>query len=204
MNFINYKKVLLCIQIVTLLFSMNAYSADDKGQFAVRGVGLINCALFNHERATQDKIYLMTSAWVDGYVSGINQYSTNTYDLLSFESSELLMSILSEHCKKNPQDPVFGVVRKLFEKIKHDSLLSLSRKISIEKGERKVLLYVEFIKRVQQKLTKLKLYNDDINGIYSKSTEEAIKAFQLSIDFNPTGFPDQLTLWKLIRSEVTH
>ncbi len=176
-------------------------SADSKGQYAVRGAGLISCALLVEARKAKSDAYLVTAAWVDGYVTGINQYAPDTYDELSFESTELIMAILDEHCKKHPADPVFGVINSLFKQVRDDRLKAKSEKVNVTAGPRSARHYVEVIRRVQAKLHGRGFYNGPVNGEFTPQTVAAIKKFQKSIDFEPTGFPDQTTLWRLLRTE---
>lgn len=183
------------------LFAADVQPADKQGQYAIRGAGLITCALYTQERAARGDVYLMTAAWADGYITGINQHAPQTYDLLSFEGTELLMAILDEHCKTNPTDPVFAVLASLFKKLWPDRVTGKSDKTAIVIAEREAKHYVELIKRVQKRLQAKRLYSGEISGKYSPQTIEAMKRFQKSIGFATTGFPDQLTLWRLMRSQ---
>lgn len=184
-----------------LLFAADARPADKLGQYAIRGPGLLSCAIYSKERAARSNVYLITAAWVDGYVTGVNQYAPQTYDLLSFEGAELLMAILDEHCKTHPTDPVFGVLASLFRKLWPDRVTGKSDKTTIVVGGREATHYVELIKRVQKKLKAKRFYSGAITGKYSAETVKAMKRFQKSIGLDATGFPDQLTLWRLMRSE---
>lgn len=190
----------LCLT-ATLLSASVARAEDDKGQYAVRGAGLINCALFVQARATRDDAYLVVAAWADGYVTGINQHARETYDVLSFEGTELLMAVVDQHCQQNPTDPVFGVLTKLFEQLWPDRLTSRSDKVAVRVGEREAQHYVELIGRMQRALSAGGFYVGPIDGELSPPTVEALKRFQVSIDFEGTGFPDQTTLWRLLRNE---
>ena len=142
----------------------------------------------------------MTAGWIDGYITGTNQYAPQTYDQLSFETTELLTAILDKHCKNNPTDRVFAVLKNLFAKLHQDRLQALSNRVDVVVGERKASLYVEVLKRIQKKLLSAGFYTGKIDGDYGQSTIDAMKRYQRSIDFNPTGFPDQMTLWRLFRS----
>lgn len=190
-----------CSACSLLALAPAAWSNDAKGQFAVRGAGLISCGLYSQQRAAKGDIYLMTAAWIDGYVTGINQHASATYDLLPFESAELLMSILDKHCKDHPKDPVFGVLNSLFTTLWPDRLTERSEKIAIVVGERKTELYGATITRIQRDLSAHGLYAGPANGAFSLQTIDALKQFQSSIGFEATGFPDQLTMWRLLRSE---
>lgn len=191
---------LTLLAAVLLLPAAEANSADDKGQHAVRGAGLINCALYTQEREAKGDVYLVTAAWIDGYVTGINQHAPETYDLLSFEGTELLTAIIAQHCRDNPTDPVFGVLTKLFEQLEPDRLTEKSDKVVISLAGKEVSHYVELIMRLQRKLKSRGLYDGEIHGDYSPETADAVRRFQESIDFEATGFPDQLTLWTLMRA----
>ena len=185
---------------MALLISQGAMAADDKEQFALRGAGLITCAIYEKEREAKSEAYLMTAGWIDGYITGTNQHSPETYDILSFETTELLTAILAKHCKTNPTDRVFAVLKSLFMKLQQDRLQALSKKIEVVVGERKTSLYVEVLKRIQEQLTSAGFYKGKINGTYGQLTIKAMEAFQRSAKFNPTGFPDQMTLWRLLRN----
>ena len=192
--------VLGTVLATSLLISQGAAAADNKKQFALRGAGLITCAIYEKEREAKSEAYLMTAGWIDGYITGTNQHSPETYDILSFETTELLTAILAKHCKANPTDRVFAVLKSLFLKLHQDRLQSLSKKMEVVVGERKTSLYVEVLKRIQKKLSAAGFYKGKINGTYGQSTIEGMKAFQRSAKFKPTGFPDQMTLWRLLRS----
>ncbi len=187
--------------LLVALFASAAHAADSKGEFAVRGAGLISCGVYAQEQSARGDIYLVVSSWVDGYVTGSNQHAADTYDLLSFETTELLMAIVDRHCRTRPQDPVFGVLNKLFEKLHAERLTAKSPKITITEGKREARHYVELIKRMQAKLRKAGHYRGKANGEFTPQTAKALEAFQKSIGFEPTGFPDQTTLWRLLRSD---
>lgn len=181
-----------------LLLAQGVPAADEKGQFGVRGAGLVTCAVYESERATRSEIYHMVAAWMDGYITGSNQHADDTYDIASFESTELLAAIVSENCKKNPEAPVFAVLRAVMAQVGKDRLRAPSKKIEVAIGERKVLLYEEVLRRVQQKLAAAGFYGGPVDGTYDAKTREAMRAFQSSVKLQPTGFPDQVTLWRLL------
>lgn len=186
--------------IITLFISQGAVAADDNGQFGIRGAGLISCAMYEQERKAQDQVYLLTAAWVDGYITGTNQHAADTYDIMPFETTELIAAVLGEHCKENPDSSVFAVLSSLLKTVYDDRLIVRSDKTDVVIGQRTASMYVEVLKKVQNKLASKGFYSGKINGHYDPPTIDAMKAYQQSIDFNPTGFPDQLTLWKLLRA----
>lgn len=191
--------VLIILLVSNLLVTQGAFAADDTGQYALRGAGLLTCAIYEKERAAKSEAYLMTAGWIDGYLTGSNQYAPETYDLLSFETTELITAILAKHCKNNPTDRVFAVLKSLLKKLNQDRLQSFSKKAEVTVGDRKIAHYVEVLKRIQKVLASKGLYKGKITGNYDQATTAAMKNFQESVKLKPTGFPDQLTLWRLLR-----
>lgn len=186
---------LLCS--VILLISPLSWSATAGGQYGVRGAALVPCSVFEQERRAQSELYRMLSSWIDGYISGVNQQAHGVFDVSSFESTELLSALLNEHCSKNPHNTLFSVVTLLVDKIAANQLPEYSEKITVTQGKRKVMLYRETLRRMQAKLSSSGLYKGEEDGIYSPQLKKSIMAYQKSINFNPSGFPDQLTLWRL-------
>lgn len=178
-----------------------ALGATPEGQYAVRGTALVPCSVFVRERADGSALYQTIAAWIDGYISGINQQAPGVFDVASFETTELIAALLNEHCSGNPDDPIYAVVALLVDRMAQNALDTASEKIEVRIGERSTLLYEEAIRRMQQQLEHLGLYDGDADGRFGLALREAIAAYQRSIDFNPTGFPDQLTLWRLFGQE---
>jgi hypothetical protein len=177
-----------------------ALAATEEGRYAVRGAALVSCAIYERERKIQSPVYQVIGAWIDGYISGLNQGAPGIYDVASFESTELIAALLSEHCSKNPNDSLFAVLKLLTDKIAANKLTEPSEKVRVKRGERSVLLYSEILMRLQHKLAAMGYYTGTIDGAYSEATQQAIRRYQESIALNPTGFPDQLTLWRLFTS----
>jgi len=187
--------------LATVLAMPGARAGDEKGQYAVRGAALINCAMFTQARGGNSETYRVVASWVDGYITAINQNVPRTYDVMSFESTELLMAVLDQHCGKHPRDPVFGVISQLVAKLEVDRITAKSDKVSVSVGNRQVLHYADLIKRVQQSLGASGFYKGAASGQYSTQTADAMKRYQKSVKLEPTGFPDQTTLWRLLRKE---
>lgn len=184
-----------------VLAGQTARGATPEGQYAVRGAALVPCSVFVRERADGSALYQTLAAWVDGYISGINQQAPGVFDVASFETTELIAALLNEHCSGNPDDPLYSVVVLLVNRMAQNALDTASHKVEVRIGERETLLYLETIRRMQQQLESLDLYEGDVDGQFGPALREAIAAYQRSIDFNPTGFPDQLTLWRLFGQE---
>lgn len=190
--------LLLCL--AGSVYMHPASAADARGQFGIRGAGLVSCAVFEQAREKRSEIYHVVAAWMDGYITGANQYAADTYDVASFESTELLAAMVSDYCKQHPDVLVFAVVNTLVKRFARHRLHSASQKQTVKLGERQVELYAEVIRRMQERLRARGLYHGHIDSTYSPQLGQAIGAFQKSIGLQLTGFPDQLTLWRLFNT----
>ena len=177
------------------------HAADERGGFSIRGAGLLSCAVYTQERAKRSETYYMIGGWLDGYLTAINQYSPETYDVASFETTELFTEIIQNHCADHPDHRVFAVMNTLIMRIRDDRLRTGSPFVKIAVGDRSAQLYLETLRRAQQELKRLGHYTGEINGQFNDGTRAAFALFQKSIGFNGTGFPDQTTLWRLLRRE---
>ncbi|HEX5489110.1 MAG TPA: peptidoglycan-binding domain-containing protein [Rhodanobacteraceae bacterium] len=178
-----------------------ARATDNQGEYAVRGAGLVSCAVFNQSREKHDDVYLVVAAWIDGYITAANQYAPDTYDAAPFESTELFLTIAGQYCRDHPKVPVVAVLLDVMKRIWPDRLTRKSEKVPITHSGHSTRLYVEIIRRMQRKLQSAGYYKGPIDGTFSSRTIEALKAFQKSIAFKPTGFPDQATLWRLLQGK---
>lgn len=185
--------------LVLLATTAPTRAADESGQFALRGAGLLPCSVITRERATRSELYRLAAAWADGYLTGVNQHQDSTYDAVSFESTELLMAVVAEHCQSNPNDPLFGVLNGLLKKLAPDRLQEKSAKLEITNGQLRTSLYVSVLMRTQDLLASHGHFSGNATGEYDQATISALKDYQSSIGFEPTGFPDQATLWRLFR-----
>lgn len=192
-------RYLTCLAIVFGWISAFAASAaDEKGTFAIRGAGLIDCATYLAEREKRSAAYMMMGGWIDGYVTAVNQRAAETYDATSFESTELITEIISLHCKTHLYDRLFSVLNSIVVERWMSRVMKHTPLVDIRSGELHVQLYSETILRVQNRLKKRRLLKTAATGQFDADTIAALAAFQKTINFKPTGFPDQATLWRLL------
>ena len=187
---------------LALQFAMaGAGAADGKGLFSIRGAGLLKCEAFVRERATGSPAYQMMGGWLDGYVTALNELSPQTYDSLPHVSTELLTVLLARHCNTHLDDRLFAVTRALLAGLREDRLRESSAVIDVRVGMRQTRLYVATVARVQKALTARGLTTGDKPGHWTSLTTKAMAGYQSSVGLTPTGFPDQATLWRLLRAQ---
>jgi len=176
-----------------------AHAADDSGRFAMKGAGFLPCKVLSAEREKRSDLYYLIAGWVEGFLTAYNRGAADTFDITSFESTELLLSVMHGHCKDHPEDRLYPVLNSMLVQLQADRLQKESERIEIAVGERKALLYLETLRRIQSELQRRGLYKDAIDGRYNDATSAALKAFQSDAGLEGTSFPDQTTLWRLFR-----
>ena len=182
-----------------LLHAIPVLAADSNGKFAMKGAGFLPCQVYVTEREKQSRTYYLIGGWIEGYIAAHNRYVEETYDVLSFESLELLLTVMQHHCASHPRDPLHAVLGSMLATLAPDRLRSESPKVEITEGERKARLYRETIQRMQSELTRRGLYKGAVDGRFTDATRSALIAFQSDVELEATGFPDQTTLWRLLR-----
>jgi len=184
-----------CLPLITC----NVHAAGKENRYSIRGAGLLTCENYIAEQEKKSDAYFMIGGWIDGFITGSNQHMSDTYDVTSFESTELLALIIGRHCKQNPDDRLFSVVNSILTGLHNKRIINRSALVNVTVADKETFLYTEVIRRMQQRLNKRGLYKGEANGEFDQSLEESISSFQRSQKMNPTGFPDQSTLWKLLR-----
>jgi hypothetical protein len=182
-----------------LAASGTARAAEADGSFAVDGIGIWTCQRFLDERAANSNYYFMFGGWLDGYLTAINSYSPDTYDLTPWETTDLLLALIERNCKKRPEDPFVAMVRGLAKKLKDTRLPQSSPVIDAVVGGTTVKLYQATMTQVQQALLDGGFYSGSVDGQFGPSSQAAIEAFQTAKGLKVTGLPDQITLLALLR-----
>lgn len=176
-----------------------ARAADPEGVFAVEGIATEPCTAFVAEREAKSQKYYMFGGWVDGYITAINQFNVDTYDITTWETTDLLMALIDRHCRANPDNQFIGVAAAMVKKLNPDRLTKQSPVIDITVGEHTGKMYQEVLRRVQQALIDQGFSTGAADGQFGPQTQEALAAFQTARQFEATGFPDQITLLALLR-----
>lgn len=191
----------LTVILAALMHTCDVAAADADGKFAMKGAGLLPCGVYVTERAKKSNAYYLIGGWVEGYISAYNKYANDNFDVTSFESLELLLKLMDHHCKSNPKDRLYSVLDAIVVQLMPDRLTKESERVKLTDKERSTALYTDTIRRMQAELTRRGLYKGAVDGQFTDATRSALIAFQSDIGFAKTGFPDQTTLWRLLRKE---
>lgn len=180
------------------LLSTEARAADSGGQFAVEGIGGNTCESFVAAKSKSSKAYWMFLGWLDGYMTGINQYAPETYDITPWQSQNLLAALFEKFCARNPGANFFAVANKMVVELRDDRLRESSAPIVAAVGERSIGVYRETLRRVQVRLEEGGHYRGKVDGLFGPQTQRALESYQKQVGLTVTGLPDQATLFKLL------
>jgi hypothetical protein len=185
--------------LLLLALPVPALAADPDGNFAVDGIGAETCQHFVAEREKNSNYYFMYGGWLDGYLTAINQYTSETFDLTAWETTDLLMALIDRHCRQNPDQQFIGVAVALARNLSKDKLAQSSAVVEAKVGERTIRLYQATMARVQDALKAAGFYAGGVDGQFGPQSQEALTAFQTAKGLEVTGLPDQRTLMALLR-----
>lgn len=193
------KRTLLALALA-LVLPTATMAAEDSKPFVVKGVGAAPCSALLQARESEDRsIFIALGGWIDGYVTAVNALTGDTFDVAPWEKTELFMILLETNCEQNPDVQVVGIIGSMVQSLFADRLRAPSEVKQVDLGEgRTVSHYVETLRRVQKALKAKGFYTGGIDGDYGPGTRTAMAAFQKSIELEPTGLPDQLSLLRLL------
>lgn len=191
------RRALLSLLAATLM-SLEAHAADSGGQFSVEGIGGSTCENFVTAKSESSNAYYAFLGWLDGYMTGINQYAPETYDITPWQSQNLLAALFEKFCAKNPGANFFAVANKMIVELRDDRLRESSAPVIAKVGERSIGVYREILRRVQVLLKEGGHYKGGIDGLFGPNTRRALESYQKQVGSTVTGLPDQATLFKLL------
>ncbi len=186
------------LMLATTLMPIETRAADSGGQFAVEGIGRSTCESFVAAKSKSLDAYWMFLGWLDGYMTGVNQYSPETYDITPWQSQNLLAALFEKFCARNPGANFFAVANKMVVELRGDRLRESSTPVVAAVGERNIGIYRETLRRVQVVLREGGHYQGGVDGLFGPNTRRALESYQKQVGLTVTGLPDQATLFKLL------
>ena len=188
------------LTIALFLFSFVGVSAahDQDGKFAVKGAGATRCAHFVRQVEEKTKEVYAYGGWIEGYLTAVDAYQKDTFDLAPWQNTTLLVLALKEHCRKHPELTFAKAVRQMVRTLYPQRLTTFSRLVEARNGDKAVRVYEAVVRRVQRRLAELGLYKGKADGRYGTQTRQALIAFQKKNELATSGLPDAPTLLRLL------
>ena len=179
------------------LFSAAALGAGEQGRFAIKGIGIQNCAQFGAAYKERSQAAYVFAGWVDGYVSALNRLQNGTFDAAPWQSTDIMLALINNHCQRNPESRLYEVVQALLGYYADQRLSEISPAVDAVVGDRTVKVYQEVLRRAQSALAEQGIYSGTADGLFGPKTQAAFEAFQEQSNLAKTGLPDQQTLYRL-------
>ena len=173
-------------------------AADKSAKHALRGAGLTTCKSFVAAYAQKGPRAHVYFGWIDGYISGLNEMSSGTFDRAPWQSTELLAEVVRRACTKAPGSYFFAELRAVVAAMADQTLAHAQEKKILEMGDDRALVYPDTIRRAQTKLKTLGHYDGAAHGRFDKRTQAAIVKFQKAKGIRINGLPGPITLWALL------
>jgi hypothetical protein len=186
----------------SLLFSAclngsSAMAADEAGALAPKGVGRDDCKALTEVYEKRSQEILLFASWLDGYITSVNTYSNDLYDLAPWQSTDLLAYLVVQFCEKSPEAKLAEAAQWLVQTLSPQRLQSKSPLVDTKSGDKTVKIYRTILQRAQEELIKRGHLSGTADGAYGPKTQAAFEAFQGANQLPKTGVPDQETLFKL-------
>ena len=175
-----------------------ASAADEKGDFAVRGLGASQCSSFVEAAQGNQSSVGLFLAWIEGAVTAVNHVSPKTFDVVPFNSTAPFAAIVLDLCRQHPAASFDTAVRSAISFVEPLRISTNSPFVEMSVGRAKVTLRQYTLARVQQRLRELKLTRSPPSGKFDAETRDAIKRFQQARKLTVTELPDPDTVLALL------
>lgn len=195
----NSKSCVLLAALGLLAAAPNARAADARGAYAIDGGGGAPCKAFTESRrAASGRANDLFAGWVDGYVSAANRSRPETFDLTPWQTTELLLLLLSRYCENYPEDRFQIAVDNLLDTLHPQRLVNYSDRLVVGEKAQGISIYREVLKRAQRSLASQGFYTGQMDGNYDKAVHKAFRDYQEKNGLKATGLPEPETLYRLL------
>ncbi|MEE1672597.1 peptidoglycan-binding domain-containing protein [Agarivorans aestuarii] len=192
------KHILVVVWSIAVFISGGAIAADDSGKFAAKGAARKSCSDFTQSAQQKNSDYLLYGGWLEGYVTSYNQFQPSNYDVVPWQTTELLLALLQRHCKANPDIKYLDAVNSLIKTVFPIRLEKESPLVKVSVADKNSYYYVEILQRAKQRLKFLGYYNTAVDGsVFTPLDVEVFVKYQKDLGIPQTGIPDQFTLSNL-------
>lgn len=176
-----------------LVFTSQAWAADENGKFAVDGVGARSCAEFTSVKDSKEGLRLFAS-WSEGFITAYNIYTEATFDVTPWQPVELLMLKMGAFCTANPDVPFINGLSALIRTLEDDRVAQEDRFVSIRHSGKTVYLYARTLDRLRTDLTSAGFDAGPADAPYDQKFLAAVRAYQASKGLAQSGLPDAVTM----------
>ncbi|TVS00926.1 MAG: peptidoglycan-binding protein [Rhodospirillales bacterium] len=180
------------------LAGLPALSADADGNFAIKGAGVQTCSKFLADWDAAGQNMALYAGWIEGYATGLNQHTENTYDLIPWQTTDTLLGMMRLYCGEEHGETRF--IDRFVALMRDLAPLRLAARSdvgAIRHGDRAMIIYHDVLRAVEGRLNQEGFPVSAGDDVYTRDTALALEAFQQQRGLAVTGLPDQRTLLEL-------
>ena len=184
--------------LLLMMMSGAAQGDDSRGMFSVKSVGTVSCGRYLDARKQKGEEYLLFAGYLGGYMTAYNQWSSETFDILPWQTVDTLLGLLANYCSKQPDRNYAVAVNELIKMLAPYRLAVASELLEARTQQGSIKIYRETLRRVQARLAELGHYTGNVDGLFGTQTQGGLEKFQQAKGLKKTGLPDQPTLFNLL------
>lgn len=125
-----------------------AFAADSSGKFAVDGIGQRSCSDFTSSMDADKDAARLFVGWTEGFLTGVNVYQKDTFDITPFQPIELTLLKLRKYCSVNPDQKFVNALGRLIASYAPGKIAESSELLRFDVEGNAVFIYRETLKRV--------------------------------------------------------
>lgn len=183
------------VHAFSLLVSVGtADAADPSGAFAVDGVGSRTYADFIAAKDGDPDLLIAFAGWTTGFITAVNVFRNETFDLTPFQPTELLLAKMQKYCEANPDESYANALGKLVSSLMEGRLQAESDLVRISVGDKAVFIYRSVLADVYAKLANAGLLPQKEPTEYDAAFASATSRYQASKGLPQSGLPDLATM----------
>ena len=174
-------------------------AADQDGDFAVKGAGLEPCRDYLSAREDESPKYVVYRTWLNGFVTGYNMQTADTYDVAPLHAVGDLAAALARVCQDNADKPLINAAAGLVQGLEPARTTQQSPAVEIDAGDTTISMPANLLARIQQRLKAQGLYDGPIDAKYGPGTRSALEAYQEQAGLDANGIPNRRTVVRLMQ-----
>ncbi len=194
-------RILTPLLFAGILLAGGAHAAAPSGKFAVKGAGITRCGHYVKQVKGKTSEFYAYAGWLEGYLTAVNAYEKDTFDIAPWQNTKLLALMLANYCTKKPEEPFALAVRKMVLALRPTRLKRESKLVLARNGDKAIRIYRTVLEQIQTRLRQRGLYKGSASGNYDAATRKAIVAFQKQQKLKASGLPDAATLLRLFNTD---
>lgn len=176
-----------------------AFAADSHHDFAVRGIGALQCSGYlNFDEKSVVYRNMAVENWLLGYLSAENRLTPDTYDIMALQDPAVFPNAIAVLCKDNPKLTVESVVASLVTQLEPIKVGRNSPILELSAGKYKTAIRQSTLMLVENALREKKYYRGRDEGKFNPELQHALEKFQKEQSLPVTGLPDSDTIVRLL------